>query len=295
MVAPSDFQIIEMKQRPDFIVIGAAKSGTTSLCNLFAQHPGICFSDPKEPRFFSHDKNFALGWESYLKCYEGNDGKKLLGEGSVHYSMRTLFPNAAARICQSNPAIKLIYIVRDPLDRIVSHWRMYDSSGNPKITTLNKDVRKKLYTPNLIHASQYWLQVNAYRDLISDTQIKIFFYEDFVRDPQGVFDQCLEFLGLPAHTVSTGDAHLNPATPRRGDTRLMGRLRQLPAFGALAKRTPASVKERFYPLSLFSCTRGGKPDWEPSTRKWVLDQLVPDAAQFLKYYGKPADYWKSLR
>jgi hypothetical protein len=278
--------------KPTFFVIGAAKSATTSLCHLIAQHPDVCFSNPKEPRFFSHDSNFEKGWQWYQTFFINPDKALAIGEGSVHYSMRTRFPNTAVRIAQAIPHAKLIYIVRHPLDRIVSHWRMYDRTGKPEFTTFNQDVKNVSFQPNLIDASKYWFQISAYRGYFPDDQIIVLFYEDFIMDPQETVVRCLDFLNLDTQVeFNEFQKAKNVARDKRVENPFLHSMRGHPIFEMVRKSLPRRIKRKVREAFFLTQDRDAPPQWDQGTREWVIDQLIEDARKFLHFYGKRGDYW----
>src|SRR3974390_1289373 len=96
--------------RPDFIVIGAMKSATTTLHEQLARQPGLYMSRPKEPNFFSDDRNYARGLESYHPCFEGCGEEQLVGESSTHYTKLPTHPHTVSRMVRALPHVKLIYV-----------------------------------------------------------------------------------------------------------------------------------------------------------------------------------------
>ena len=125
-----------MNKLPDFFVVGAAKAGTTAICDIIATHPEICFSSVKEPNFFSTfevtlqeiSSDKLLEYQELFKC---EDSEQLRGEGSVRYlnSDKALY-----WIHKYVPSAKIIIILRNPLERIVSLYEMYDRLGKMKLT-----------------------------------------------------------------------------------------------------------------------------------------------------------------
>ena len=87
--------------RPNFLMIGAAKAGTTFLAGLLAQHPQIAISNPKEPKFFSTYWNH--GWDWYRNCFVDAAGRDVLGDASTQYSILGVYPQALDRIAQGVP------------------------------------------------------------------------------------------------------------------------------------------------------------------------------------------------
>ena len=275
--------------KPNFIVIGAGKAGSTSLCTLLAQHPHIFVSKPKEPRFFSLDENFHRGWEWYESFFKGAETALAIGEGSVNYTMRTAYPNTSERIAKSLPEAKLIYIVRHPLERIVSNWRM-GAWMHKDFPAFNQAVREESLRPLLIDRSKYWFQISAYRDYFLDERIMVLFLKELQSNPCQVLQRCYEFLGVDSVSEPSqiGGVY-NTAEKRQAERPLISRLRRLPIFNTVSHILPINIRKR---VKNFLMRKGpGIPKWETKTRKWAIEQLIEDTHTFLEFYGKPIDFW----
>ncbi|WP_431133933.1 sulfotransferase family protein [Psychroserpens mesophilus] len=182
----------------DFLLIGAAKSATTSLSNALSQHPDICFSNPKEPEFFCKD-NWRNNLETYHSLFK-NKSAKLYGEGSTNYSK---FPhynkNIHHDIFDYNPNMKIIYMMRHPLERIVSHYVHSYNRGHESIDDINTAlISKSHYTDTALYA----MQIEPYINLFGIHNILMLFFEDFISNPQHVIDTTFNFLGVDSITVN---------------------------------------------------------------------------------------------
>lgn len=277
--------------KPNFIVIGAAKAGTTGLCALLNQHPSVFVCEPKEPKFFSLDENFQKGWEWYGELFQNATNATAIGEGSVNYTMRTSYPKTAERIAQYLPNAKLIYIVLHPLERIVSNWRMYAlSNSNP--LEFNEALRTEECRSFLIDRSKYWYQINAYTNYFAPEQLSIFFFEDFIANPQNTLQKCFNYLGVDPNFETA-----NPEKPhnRTDDTRVVApwrkKLRQIPLWRTTSQLIPQQLKKKITSSSLSTQPQIGKPEWDKNVYQYVVDEIAEDAATFLKQYGKPLNYW----
>jgi hypothetical protein len=80
-----------MDIKPNFFIIGAAKAATTSLSSLLSMHPEAGIVRPKEPNFFSYDRNFETGWEKYLRLYSHCAAKRVIGDASTSYRESDIF------------------------------------------------------------------------------------------------------------------------------------------------------------------------------------------------------------
>src|SRR5580704_13557650 len=104
--------------RPDFIVIGAMKSATTTLHEQLARQPGIFMSRPKEPNFFSDDEVYERGLPWYLSIFQGAGESALCGESSTHYTKLPAHPRTVERMARALPRVRVVYVMRHPIDRL---------------------------------------------------------------------------------------------------------------------------------------------------------------------------------
>lgn len=269
-----------MEKKPTFLVIGAAKSGTTSLCDLLSRHPQVCFSVPKEVRYFSHDENYEKGWSWYLKHFDCQPKHVAIGDGSVHYAMKSHSPLAVDRIAQALPDVKLVYLVRHPLDRILSHYRMYQRSGDAKFLTFEQDLMSGDYFHTLLEPSMYWLQLNAFRNRFSDEQIHIMFLDDLRTNEAQELNRLYTFLGvdqLCAQDLSLKKLNTNTAKEKTWRSRIKDTAKLI-----APKRPVQPVAEK----------KIGKAAWTQRAHQFAAKQIAEDAQQFLAYMEKPNGFWR---
>ena len=151
----------------DFIIIGAQKSGTSALSHFLAQHPEICMAEPREAHAFDHE-GYAGKWcdelldEYYGGYFRHASGEPCLGEATPIY---LFLPAAAAEISTWNPDIKLLVILRDPVERAISHYRMAVEEGYEHLplwlALLVEPLRLWLGSARLAEHSMY--RENSYR------------------------------------------------------------------------------------------------------------------------------------
>ena len=269
--------------RPNFLIIGAAKAATTTLWGVLRRHHQIFMPDIKEPVFFNRDEIYARGWDWYEALFSGAEGKLAIGEATTGYTKQMTFPKPSERIAKHLPDAKLIYIVRDPLERIESQWRHLLVRGH--------DVSFEEFSclPDVIDISCYWRQISAYRTHFPDEQILVLFLEEFAKDREAVLKRCFAFLGVePALGGLDLDVNMNVTKDERVDGSLIRFVRRMPGLESLKRAAPA-----------LTTAIGDKlrrpmphPKWPARVRQQVIDQLADDAALFLRHYGKPLDYWQ---
>lgn len=269
-----------------FFVVGAMKSGTTTICHLLDQHPAICFSKPYEANFFT--KNYDNGWNWYDNLFDVQPETILLGDGSVGYSKHQIHPGAPGMIAENYPDAKIIYIVREPLDRIRSQWSHMVRIRKEHLE-LDEAVRAN---PNYVHNSRYFAQIGHYREVFNDDQILILFTEDLRHHPASQLEKCIQFLELPPtenRKIEIVDQHISPANITL-EARALQSLKNVPGKNLLAFLAPAWFKRGI--KSFFRKEITAKPQWTDETICWLRKELDNDTRAFLEYAGKPADYWR---
>ncbi len=199
------------------MIIGAARSATTSISQILGSHPDICFSKPKEPQFFS-DPNWRSRLDWYHNLFEGD--AKYYAEGSTNYTKSPHFnPEIHREIFEYNPDVKLIYVIRHPIDRIQSHYAFAVERG---YTT--NDISTELQSNSIyLDSSKYYSQVKPYLDLFGKDQLELVFFEDFIRNPVTVMSRLFEFLDLrpveiPNHLIHSNKSRTGQIGPAKFDS-----------------------------------------------------------------------------
>lgn len=248
--------------KPDFLIIGAAKAATTTLSNMFTHHPQAGMVEGKEPHFFSTDRYHSLGWERYQQLYSHCIDKLMVGDASTSYSRLRYNPETILRIKKHVPDVKIIYMVRQPLDRMVSAYveRLASPTLDEKHGSINQAVKQQ---PMIIDSSRYWEVFDAYRQAFGEDNIKIIWFEEFITQPNKVFSDVCRFLGIDDQVQIDMDK-IKQNT--RNDA-----LNRVDNLG----RSDLKIQTK----------------WSKKTKKWVIEQIKADTTQFLKHFKKPKKYW----
>ncbi len=277
-----------MSTLPTFLVIGAQKSATSSLCALLGQHPDVFMCEPKEPYFFSHDEIYAKGRAWYESLFAGAENHDAVGEGSTTYTQHHLYPDAPERVAEALPDAKLVFMARHPIERIISHWMHLKTKGGRETLPIDQAVRER---PEYLDHSRYHHQLSFYRERYDASRFHLMLFEDFKQSPERETRVCLSFLGVGPQAWRPEDAARvrHASSEGRADTGALRPLRRIPGFSALRDLAPTSIRE---PLRrLLKRPVGDKPELSVDTRRWLEDQLRDDAHAFLASAEKPADYW----
>ncbi len=187
----------------DFIVCGAQKSGTTALYNIFCEQTNVDMSFKKEVHYFDSDRCiFDLGYRDYHSCFPALKAGKLRGEITPIYMY---WKHSLDKISKYNPDIKIIVILRNPIDRAYSHWNMERSRGNVKgsfsdALILEEEVMRngdQHRVHSYIDRGFYSDQINKLRSIFPDNNLLFIKYDEFVNNQRMSFRNICRFLGLP--------------------------------------------------------------------------------------------------
>ena len=275
--------------RPDFIVIGAMKCATSTVCAYLEDHPDIFMVPRGEPNFFSHDDNFAKGPGWYAAFFADRTMERLGGEGSNDYAAGQMYPETATRMAAFHPGLKLIYMVRHPVDRIASAWvQNRTDSGDAVPPTLDRAVLER--PERYVDQSLYWKNLQRYRAVFPDEQIFTGFMEDLSADRDAFFARLTAFLSVPPN-AEIRRGHVNPSQGKRVPGRAYTTVNRLPFAATMKSLVPKglrlAVKNR-----LLSRSADSLPQLSPAVRAQLTPILHADSAQFLAYCGKPPSYWR---
>lgn len=200
---------------PTFLLIGAAKAGTTALHAWLAEHPDVCMSRPKETQFFS------VGDSSDLRRYEASfahwDGEVAIGESTPIY---LTLPSVPERIARTLPDVRLLAILRDPADQAFSAWWMFRCLGLER-RSFDRAIADALAQPPLDAAATdegwaaimsgrrrpqpptFYLLIGCYRSAIERyhatfgaERLTTLLYDDLRKDPTAVAAAVCDAIGV---------------------------------------------------------------------------------------------------
>lgn len=259
-IAFSEIPVIPGDRLPSFMVIGAAKAGTTALNLYLSRHPQIFMCPLKEPHFFSTDHIYERGLDWYQGLYADAQPEQICGEASTSY---TFFPNTpltSQRLYQVLPDIKLIYLVREPVSRVESaclqsmkyqQYVLNDSLQSytvDRLVELGEDPYNALGLPNFIQASQYITQIEQYLQFFSRDQLLVILQEDLADDPDTTLRTIFAFIGVepaqfPAIAASTQANATAAMIQGFKAEQLSDKLRFVPGYDRLKQLVPDRLKQ----------------------------------------------------
>jgi hypothetical protein len=202
----------------DFLICGTQKGGTTALYSYLSEHPQICMAGQKEVHFFDSDNAFSSGrppYEVYHASFKPRQGERLLGEATPIYMY---WYQAAERIWKYNPNIKLIFILRSPIDRAYSHWNMERERGMETLSFWDalqtESERCRLALPKQHRVFSYTSrgfyldQLRRFMSYFPREQLFILKHEDLRARPAEALGELCAFLEVDAlSTPAPRDVH----------------------------------------------------------------------------------------
>lgn len=271
---------------PNFFVIGAAKCGTTSICDLLGEHPDVFMTTPKEPHFLSRLTRYNELRSWYDSLYEDAQGCAAVGEGSTSYTHPHRIDFIVPRIRTHYPDARLVYVVRHPVRRLESDWKMrLREKRVPASISRAADKQASLITLGL-----YWKHITKYRKAFSDDQIRVVFLEDFSDAPEQELAELYRHIGVdPDFVPDNPRRKRNAARNYREDGKLASALRQIPGTSTLKRSAPDWAVRLLKNSLTYQVER--EPDWDADALELVRGYFREDSRRLLLYCGKPVDYW----
>ena len=250
-------------KRPNLFIIGAMKSGTTSLHYALSKHPVIYMSETKEPGYFVKELNWERGENWYMNLFSGADSETYIGESSTHYAKLPNFKGVNDRIYKFNKNAKIIYVMRNPVDRAISHyWHNIHLSSlhiDKRFIPEKRNILKALEEdPDFINFGYYAMQLKPYFEVFGINQIFVTTFEKLVNESIEVMKELYEWLGLSSGQVPPD----LPAENIRGSeiTQISGkgilhRIRHSEKFGFLSPYAPSRIKNILKKYSVKKVTK----------------------------------------
>ncbi|HEU0101217.1 MAG TPA: sulfotransferase [Mycobacteriales bacterium] len=301
---------------PDFLVIGAPKAGTTALHVALAAHPQLCLSANKEPKHFLVDgppptrggpgdaRTYAeYVWRraDYEALWDHAEPGQLRGESTTLY-LRD--PAAHERIRAAVPGVKLVAVLRDPVDRAHSNWSHLRSAGlEPEADFLRACALEHRRVEDgwgpfwrYLGLGMYGAQLQHLYSLFPREQVLVLLYRELREQPLETLDRICAFLGvdtgllrqLPAENVT---AHVSDTAVNR---LLHGALRQAGALGALAPE-PVRRLASATAVRLLQREQRTRPALSPDERGLLVPHFLSDIALLEEITDRSLQHWRDPR
>ena len=268
---------------PDFLIIGAMKSGTTTLFRDLQLNPRLFFPLDKEPECLCHDRVCTdQGRREYARMFAKAKPDQWCAEASTAYTKRPVFEGVPARAREVlGPETRLLYVVRDPIKRIVSQHRHEVAVGklNPP-EDINEAVRQ---VDRYIAYSRYAWQLEPWLETFGPERVRVIVLERYVRARRQTIEAVSAFLGIPPVLEGVDEGRVfNKADDRRV---VRGPWRQV-LSGPLYQRVfrqmlSAETRQRLQRV-LLPKAAAPQSHLSPETEAWLRAQLAPETMKIVQ-------------
>ena len=268
-----------MSQLPDFIIIGAMKCATSTLHDQLAALPGVFMTEPKEPNFFSDEDIWARGMSWYRGLFSGARPGELCGESSTHYSKLPRHPKVVERIAEHVPDAKFIYVMRHPIDRLVSHY-VHEWSQRVLDVPLSQALREHAALKDF---SRYAMQLEPYLATFGKERVLPVFFDRIRAQPQAELERVCAFIGYegtPTWQEERGPS--NVSSERMRTSRWRDIVVNAPILADLRRRfVPQSLRDQIKSLWMMK----ERPRLTDAEREQLVKTFDPDLARLADWLG----------
>jgi hypothetical protein len=270
---------------PNLIVIGAMKCGTTSLHHYLDLHPQIQMSRPKELKFFIDEVNWPRGIDWYRRHFD--PAAAVRGESSPQYAIHPRWQGVAERMHAVVPDAKLILLVRDPLERMLSHYMHARAFGDER-----REVSEALRDPIYLDRSRYWMQLEVYLDHYRDEAILVASAESLRARRSETLRRVFGFLEVDEEFSSPEFERLwETSAGKNTKFRLLERAASLPLVRN-SHRLPQGARWALERIKYSTVGgRAERPTLDEALREELLDGLRDDAARLRAFTGQEFPEW----
>ena len=211
-----------MNKKLNFICVGVQKSGTSTLHDILKQHPNISLPINKETHFFSETEKYKKGIKHYFEFYFNSPNTDFIGEIDPEYSY---YPECGNRIYNTFGRIKIIFILRNPVERAFSHYLMTKRRGLESLTferAIEQEKERLISHYNHAHFSYiarglYLSQLESYENLFGVKNVKVMFFDDLIEDAHKFITDIVSFIGTEAYNFNY-DIKSNPSSEPKSKT-----------------------------------------------------------------------------
>jgi sulfotransferase family protein len=270
---------------PNLIVIGAQKCGTSVLHYYLSLHPEVSMSRPKELNFFIEERNWPRGVDWYKSHFDAD--ALVRGEASPNYTAFPQHEGVPERMASVVPDAKLIYMIRDPLERIAAHWVHNYAKRREKGT-----LAETLAHPNTSYVtrSKYAMQLERFLAHYPKERILIFQQSELRHQRMETLRKVFEFIGVdPDFTHPRFEQERHQTSGKTRATRLAVRLEKL-GRSRRGKYFPSNfwlvLDDR---LPLRKAIK--RPNVKASLSQETLDDLRADAERLRELTGRDFSNW----
>ncbi|HEY6565289.1 MAG TPA: sulfotransferase domain-containing protein [Pirellulaceae bacterium] len=272
---------------PSFLVIGGMKCGSTTLYEDLLSQPGIRIPEKEVSPLVALGSSDADIRQQYAAMFDRARSGRVWGDVSTRYSMLPDLPGVADRArAVLGAELKIIYLVRDPLERLVSHHHhMHSLRGAGHMPAdIDRCVREQ---PSLVNYSRYAMQLRPWREAFGEMAIRIVVFEEYVRNRPGTITDLCHFLGVePRCDRVSVDVQYNRSVGKPVFNPFWERLSHHAIYRRGVRPWLSSEVRRCIMRRLLPAAPPRPAPPKPDTLDWLREQLRPDVAELEGFLGR---------
>ena len=275
-----------MSLLPDFVGVGAQRCATSWVSNCLNEHPDVYVPPEKELHFFN--VHYARGIDWYVEQFREGHGFRLRGEYSPGYFASE---EAISRMSEHVPHAKILVMLRDPLDRAESAYRLYRSSGRIQSRSFSDALSEHGF---LVEYGRYAARLRMLLDKFPREQVLVHLFEDVQSDPLATIGGTYEWLGVdpsfvPPSVGKPANLSLAPWIQNRLNQSAVMRAVADSKAGTLAKRAFQGIRNARRRRSRTVTPRG-----DQAARKLIREALHKDTRELSAMLGRDLSTWSTF-
>jgi hypothetical protein len=290
-------------QKPDFIIAGAPRSGTTAMYDYLRVHPQIAMSSYKEPHYFGSDlaglqfEVFRNKRDKYLKLFENAGDALVRGEGSIY----SLFSHRAAQEMQAfNSDMRIVLMLRNPVEVLHSLYYHVKLTGDIRYKTFETmledtrtisadekvNSRLRFLSGEGVHYAQ---QIQRFWDVFDKDQVHIIIYDDFRADTARIYQETLAFLDVDTGFRPETFEIINPAKQARN--RFVSRIISNPSLIKIGSKIPFISIPIYRLIKVLNAKKLKREPLLPETKQQLQRELYDDVVTLSDMLGRDFTHW----
>ena len=308
MTPPSPAADVPPLRLPTFLVIGAARSGTTALYLYLRQHPNVFMARGKETNYFAFEgetldfrgpgaefvNNSVATFDAYRRLFADAPERAAIGEASPLYLYS---PRPAERIHARLPDVRLIAVLRNPIEQAYSHYLYARKEAIEPLADFSaaldaQEERRRAHWQPLfqyVDFARYSVQIGRYLEHFGGDRLRIFLYEEFASDTMGVMRQIFEFIGVDSKFVPDVSMRANTGGNPKSEWWQAVMMRPNAASKTIGRLLPRETRRRVRDqLSRINTRRDRMP---PAAEARLRAELQGDIVALQELIGRDLSKW----
>lgn len=270
---------------PNLVIIGAMKGGTTSLHRYLNLHPAASMARGKELNFFIETHAWRRGINWYAAQFDAT--AEVRGESSPDYTACHVFPGVPARMAHVIPGAKLIYIVRDPIERLISQYVHNLNHGRERRAFA--DVCREM---RYLSRSMYWFQISKYLEHFEASRILVVEANDLRDRRRDAMRRIFDFVGVQPEFYSSSFRSEHHVSAQKRQKTDLGLRFERSVFGRWIERLPEPWRRRISSRIYLPLSRPiERPTLTTQQRLELAECLHDDAMRFRAWTGRQFPRW----